>query len=101
MVDRPLRDAAVELADTVMLRFFDADGRLTTLPKKQAMRVAALDVVAARFVPGVHYTELEINRELMAVFDDYVGLRRELVDFGFLDRADGSYWRSGGTVQVW
>jgi hypothetical protein len=30
---------------------------------------------------------------------DTAALRRHLVDHGFLDRADGQYWRSGGTVQ--
>ena len=27
-------------------------------------------------------------------------LRRHMVDEGFLSRADGSYWRSGGRVEV-
>ena len=29
---------------------------------------------------------------------DTAALRRYLVDDGFLDRADGQYWRAGGTV---
>ena len=37
-------------------------------------------------------------RELRAVFDDYVALRRYLIDEGFLDRDHGEYWRSGGSV---
>ncbi len=38
----------------------------------------------------------------MSLYDDYVTLRRALVDFGFLDRASGTgeYWRSGGTVEL-
>ena len=56
------------------------------------------DLIAQRFIPGVRYTELEVNRELMAVYDDYVTLRRGLIDFGLMDRAGGEYWRSGGTV---
>jgi hypothetical protein len=31
---------------------------------------------------------------------DTAALRRYLVDEGFLDRADGVYWRAGGTVEV-
>ena len=88
--------------ELIALRYFGPDGRLTGLPAKQARRQRLLDLIARRFVPGVHYTEVEINRELMALYDDYVTLRRALVDFGFLDRASatGEYWRSGGTVDI-
>jgi hypothetical protein len=92
--------AARDNADVVQSRFFDADGRLLTMPAKQSRRIAALDVIAGRFIPGVQYTEQEVNLELMGIFDDYVSLRRALVDYGFLDRAEGRYWRSGGTVEV-
>jgi AcrR family transcriptional regulator len=92
--------AAAANADVVLRRFFDADGRLITLPAKQSRQLAVYDLIAQRFVPGVRYTELEVNRELMAVYDDYVTLRRGLIDFGLMDRADGNYWRSGGTVKL-
>jgi hypothetical protein len=97
-LDGDLARAAAHSAADVRRRFFDEDGRLTTLPAKLSRRLAALDVVVQRFVPGVYYTESEVNRELMGIFDDYVRLRRELVDARLLDRADGRYWRCGGTV---
>ncbi|HEY4992117.1 MAG TPA: DUF2087 domain-containing protein, partial [Nakamurella sp.] len=99
-VDDGLLRAAAANADVVMRRFFGADGRLTTLPAKQSRQLAVYDLIAQRFVPGVRYAEGEVNRELMAVYDDYVTLRRALIDFGLMDRADGQYWRSGGTVPV-
>jgi hypothetical protein len=34
------------------------------------------------------------------VHPDYAALRRYLVDAGFLDRAGGEYWRSGGTIDA-
>ena len=95
-----LQRAAAANADAVLRRFFDLHGRLLTLPAKQSRQLAVYDLVVQRFVPGVRYTELEVNRELMAVFDDYVTLRRGLIDFGLMDRADGQYWRSGGTVPI-
>ena len=100
MVDGELARATEAAADAVRARFFDADGRLTSLPAKLSRRRAALDIVAQRFVPGVRYTEVEVNRELIGVYSDYVLLRRELVDAGLMDRAEGWYWRSGGTVDV-
>ena len=95
-----LRRAVDASADLVVTRYFDNEGRLTTMPAKLSRQLAVLDIVAQRFVPGVHYTEAEVNRELMAVYGDYVSLRRGLVDHGLMDRADGRYWRSGGTVEV-
>ncbi len=100
MTQPELDRAAARATDLVRARFFDADGRLLAMPAKRSRQLAALDVVAQRFVPGVRYTESEVNRELIGVFDDYVRLRRDLVDAGMLDRADGQYWRSGGTVHV-
>lgn len=82
----------------VQVRYFDEDGRLHTMPRKQSRKLAVLDVIAAKFVPGVHYLEVEVNRELIGIYDDYVTLRRALIDFGLMDRKDGRYWRSGGSV---
>ena len=93
-----LQRAAAAQSDSVLRRFFGPDGRLTTMPAKQSRKLAVFDLIAQRFVPGVRYAELEVNRELMQIYDDYVSLRRGLVDFGMLDRADGWYWRSGGSV---
>ena len=95
-----LQPVAAAQSDSVLRRFFGPDGRLTTMPAKQSRKLAVFDLIAQRFVPGVRYTELEVNRELMRLYDDYVGLRRGLVDFGMLDRADGWYWRSGGSVDI-
>ena len=96
--DELLRAAEAQ-RDVVRQRYFDADGRLHTMPRKQSRKLAVLDVIAARFIPGVHYLEVEVNRELIGIYDDYVTLRRALIDFGLMDRADGRYWRSGGTVE--
>ena len=95
-----LQRAAAAQSDSVLRRFFGPDGRLITMPAKQSRKLAVFDLIAQRFVPGVRYTELEVNRELMQLYDDYVSLRRGLVDFGMLDRADGWYWRSGGSVDI-
>jgi AcrR family transcriptional regulator len=99
-VSGDLHSAAAASADAVLRRFFGPDGRLKNLPAKQSRQLAVYDLLAQRFIPGVRYTELEVNRELMAVYDDYVTLRRGLIDFGLMDRAGGQYWRSGGTVPI-
>jgi hypothetical protein len=83
-----------------VFRAFVKDGRITVMPAKRPKRLVLLDHVAGLFEIGVHYSELEVNSILRAVFDDYVTLRRYLIDEGFLDRASGEYWRSGGTVDT-
>jgi hypothetical protein len=97
---RPAADAATEgwFLDPVAARYFAPDGRLIGLPAKQSRLRLVLDAIAQRFEPGLHYSEPEVNRVLMAVWADYVTLRRALIDFGLMDRAAGEYWRSGGTV---
>jgi hypothetical protein len=85
-------------ADEAVIRTFMRDGRITSMPAKRAKRLVLLDHVARQFEVGVHYSELEVNAVLREVYDDYVALRRYLIDEGFLDRDHGEYWRSGGTV---
>ncbi|RNB86020.1 DUF2087 domain-containing protein [Brevibacillus panacihumi] len=69
-------------------------GGLIKLPRKQKEKRIVLEEVAKRFEPDRLYTEPEVNEILQAVYEDYVTVRRYLVDFGLLDReADGSnYW---------
>ncbi len=80
------------------LRVFMSDGRLQALPAKQSRRLLLLDTIAQAFEPGVHYPERDVSLFLGALHSDYAALRRYLVDEDFLSRADGEYWRSGGTV---
>lgn len=75
------------------------DGRLVHMPTKRSKRLDLLDHLAQRFEPGRRYSEREVNALLVEVSEDYVTLRRYLIDERFLDRADGEYWRSGGTVE--
>ena len=85
-------------ADDRVLRTFLKDGRLVRIPAKQSKRLVVLDHIAGSFEVGVRYPEREVNEILGAFHDDYASLRRDLVDFGFLARDGGTYWRSGGTV---
>lgn len=82
-----------------MLRAFLApDGSLTDIPTRLRKRLVVLDHLAQEFEPGEKYDETAVNARLRAFHPDVAALRRYLVDEGFLDRADGLYWRSGGSV---
>ena len=70
------------------------DGPLFGFPKKEKRKIVILRQLARLFEPGRHYTEKEINVVLKEKFDDFVTLRRYLIEYGFMDRLpDGSqYW---------
>lgn len=70
------------------------EGPLTTFSLKEKYKLVILREISKRFASGTYYTEKEINEILKPVFDDYVTLRRYLIEYGFLDRKpDGSqYW---------
>lgn len=81
-----------------VLRAFVVDGRLQSIPVAAAKRAVILDWLAQEFEPGTTYSEKMVNLILGKRHADTAALRRYLVDQGFLDRAEGRYWRSGGTV---
>ncbi len=91
-------DETLHRREQVLRTFFDAVGRLTSLPAKHAQRLVVLDRLAQLFEPGERYAETEVNARLRSAHDDVAALRRYLVDEGFLSREGGVYWRSGGTV---
>lgn len=84
----------------VVLRAFLRDGRLVSVPTMRAKRLVVLDHVAKVFELGVRYPEREVDALLRAFYDDYVTLRRYLVDEDFLSRSEGLYWRSGGSFDL-
>jgi hypothetical protein len=81
-------------ADQQVLREYTHNRVLTRLPSKQKRLLVILRWLATHFQPERLYTESEVNAILKAAYpDDYVSLRRDLVDFGYLrrDRAGGKY----------
>jgi len=70
--------------------------RLTHLPNERKKTEVVLRWLATLFQPEREYTEAEVNEVLKAVYaEDYVSLRRDLIDFRFLRRepSGGKYWR--------
>ncbi|HPE69661.1 MAG TPA: DUF2087 domain-containing protein [Thermotogota bacterium] len=76
-------------------RYFRSDGSLENFPPKQKAKMVILRHIAkTSFASGETYTETQVNHKLMSLYEDYVMLRRYLVEYGFLDRTkDGTkYW---------
>ena len=83
--------------DRKVLRDCTVDGRLQRIPKKQKKLLAILRWLVTKFEPDIMYTEHEVNEIInlsASPTGDYVGLRRDLIDFGFLrrERGGGKYW---------
>ena len=83
--------------------YLDADGR-----DPNAWHLLGWSIAGERrllaytrvFEPGVRYPERAVDAVLRAWYDDYVTLRRYLIDEDLMARENGLYWRTGGYVDV-
>jgi RimJ/RimL family protein N-acetyltransferase len=76
-------------------RFF-AGERLVELPSNSSKRRLVVEKIAQGFEPGRRYPERDVNFKIQLIHADYAAIRRYMVEEGFMDRADGAYWRTGG-----
>ncbi|NPD04595.1 DUF2087 domain-containing protein [Nocardioides sp. zg-1308] len=86
----PAYEAARAEQERLVGRLFTA-GRIERVPARRKVRVAVLLEVLARFEPGRDYSEPEVNEVLLAVHEDFAYLRRELVNYHYLQRESGRY----------
>ncbi|MDW7658372.1 MAG: DUF2087 domain-containing protein [Bacillota bacterium] len=70
------------------------DGKVKALPSKEKKKIVIFQYVMEKFESGRIYSEKEVNQIIQEVIDDYVTVRRYLIEYGFMDRKkDGSeYW---------
>jgi len=87
---REAYDAARAEQDRLVARLF-TDGRIAVVPARRKVRAAVLLEVVSRFEPGRDYSEPEVNEILLGVHEDFAYLRRELVNYRYLEREDGRY----------
>lgn len=70
--------------------FLNLDQLVERYPVKLSEKQIVLAYLIQKFEEGVCYTESEVNVLLKSwiTFEDYVTLRRDLIDFGYLKRQD-------------
>lgn len=82
--------------ESVIKRYFkdEGQGKLTALPRKEKRKLIVLSHISRKFENNKKYTEKEVNNILKEVEDDYVTLRRYLIEYGFLNRTNdcSTYW---------
>lgn len=68
--------------------------RLRSLSSKEKKKLVILSVIAEQLEHGRKYSEQEINDFLKSVYDDYVTIRRYLIEYGFMERTKNckEYW---------
>ncbi|MDP4170960.1 MAG: DUF2087 domain-containing protein [Bacillota bacterium] len=85
-----------EEQEAIIKKFFPEGpkGFLKKFPLKEKQKLVVLREIVRYFKSERTYGEKEINEILKAIYDDYVMIRRYLIEYGFLDRtSDGSqYW---------
>lgn len=75
--------------------YMDENGGLKTYPAKEKKKIIILEAISKNFKPNEKYSEKQINMILKRIYEeDYITLRRALVEYGFLDRANdcSAYW---------
>jgi biotin operon repressor len=96
------QDKLPHMADDVDLQAYDRmvlrnimlpDGRLKVIPAQRKKREAVLKHILKAFQLGVHYSEQQVNEILARFHDDTATLRRELIVYKLMGRANGEYWR--------
>ena len=82
--------------DEVLARYFNVDNKLLIkgFPAKEKKKIIIMQRLICSFQPNRHYSEKEVNEILKQYYDDFVSVRRSLIQYGFLDRnGDGTqYW---------
>ncbi|RDY27286.1 DUF2087 domain-containing protein [Romboutsia weinsteinii] len=80
--------------EKVLKAYFTEEGKLTELPKKEKKKIIILQEVCKQFNSSQNYTEKSVNNIIQTIFDDYVTVRRYLIEYNMMKRTeDGSiYW---------
>lgn len=82
--------------DLAKKHIIDKDGKIIRWAKKQKDQNLILQYIKNKFNADIFYSEAEINQIIKdsITFDDYVLIRRELIEKRYLNRSDDckKYW---------
>jgi hypothetical protein len=87
--DRP---GTPEWERLVLRNYFDGE-RLKEIPSNQKKKQVILTWLVSQFEVGREYTEREVNEIIKRHHPDFAELRRALVDYHYMQRENGVYWR--------
>ncbi|GBG05760.1 ArsR family transcriptional regulator [Paenibacillus sp. MY03] len=85
------QDEYTRLRDSVIRNFFDAEGRLKSIPSQMKKKLIVLEHLVSRLENGRKYGESEINAFIKLVHDDFATIRREFIMHQFMFRENETY----------
>jgi predicted transcriptional regulator len=98
---RVAEDLSADAEERKVFRDFGReDGSLKALPVQQKKFLAVLRRLVREFQPGERYTEKQVNAILARFHPDTASLRRALIEYKFMQRASGQYWRLGSDTKT-
>ena len=98
MVDDRYNITDEESAKTIKT-YMDEAGALKQLPVREKKKIILLREIVSNFKSNKDYSEIEVNRILKRIYDDFPTLRRALIEYGFLERSnDCSVYRVRGNI---
>ncbi|MEX3744173.1 MULTISPECIES: DUF2087 domain-containing protein [Lysinibacillus] len=67
---------------------------LARFPKREKQKIVILRAITKLFDEAKQYSEKELNAIIQPIYEDYVLIRRYLIEYGFIDRTDdgSAYW---------
>ncbi|GAB1537953.1 hypothetical protein NUACC21_06080 [Scytonema sp. NUACC21] len=89
-----VEEVDTEAWESKVLNTYTEGDRLKEIPVSRKKRLVILKWLATKFEVGVNYPEDTVNEILTHYHPDYLTLRRELVSYQFMQRANEIYWRS-------
>jgi hypothetical protein len=85
------QDEYTRLRDSVIRNFFDAEGRLKSIPSQMKNKLIVLEHLVSKLENGRKYGESEINAFIKLVHDDFATIRREFIMHQFMFRENETY----------
>lgn len=83
-----------------VLKTFVENDQITQIPTGEKRIHVIVKWLASKFESGVQYTEKQVNEIIKQHHADFATLRRELVDFHYLKRDHGIYWRTDKPLET-
>ena len=75
-------------------KFFEKCIHDKNMPRNDALKQVILKRIMINFRENMIYSEQEVNLTIKKYFEDYTLIRRELINFGYMQRdpAKSEYW---------
>ncbi len=96
MVDERYAISNEEMEKVINTYFINEDSiqKLKTFPSKEKRKIVVLKHILNYFENNRTYTEKEVNEILLKIYDDFVTLRRYMIEYGYMERSKdcSQYW---------